>query len=534
MGLKTILVIGFSFSILNLCAQTRDFQEEVHLSLNTTNVLVGETLHFSAFVYSNTTKQLSKLSSLLYVELIDEEGIPVYQTKIGIRDGRGAGSISINPEWISSTYRIVAYTKWMRNYDSFFEQKLLIFNPYIGLTNPFEISGNPLMREERYQEGETYGPLNHISINIGAIERATLSVTVHEKPDLFYPNDISLNNPPTIINTFDILPEYKYALVQGRVKDPSGKHGKKRINMALKGELVQVATSQTDESGRFWMNYNPDITSNNTAIQIQIEEDSVQLLEVISEFYDGYTKLKDGSTVLDSILISKVIARSIHSQIQNAYVEQEKLEEPNKHAYSISNKAVTYNLDDYKRFSSIRDTFIELTILVGVSKSEESDHIFVRCEQPPGLTSANKSPLILLDGLRVDARTLLDHNPNEIEKIEIVPAYYFVNDKTYKGLISAHTFGQSGAPTPLGYTFTLTEFQPYSSKGYQLTVTENLPHYASNVFWRPILAHQGGPLILDFSTSRLEGNYQVVITGITNSGKPLNIIRYFQVSSTHQ
>lgn len=534
MGLRSILAIGFNFLIFSLSAQPRDFQEEAHLSLNTTNIIVGETLHFSAFIYSNTSKQLSQLSSILYIELIDEMGATVYQTKIGIRNGRGSGRISINPEWITSTYRIVAYTKWMRNYGSFFEQKLLVLNPYVGLTNSYEISGSPSKAVEGHQKGETYEPLQQITMNIGAIEPATLSIAVSEKPDLFYPNDISLENPPTTIDSYDILPEYKYALVQGRIKAPLGKQGKRRVNMAIKGESVQVTTSHTDEYGRFWMNYNPDVSSNDAAIQIQFEDDSIEVLDVVSEFYESYSQINNGSYVLDSVLISKIIARSIHSQIQNAYEEPPQLEVSGREVYSGRDEAIVYYLDDYKRFSSIRDTFIELTILVGVSKSEESDHIFVRCEQPPGLISTNRSPLILLDGLRVAARTVLDYPPNEIEKIEVVPAYYFVNDIAYKGLISLHTFGGSGHMTPSGYTFPLSQYQSYSNEGYQLTITDNLPHYEPKIFWKPIHAHQGGKLFLNFSTSRLEGNYEVSITGISKSGKPVNIIRYFQVSSANQ
>lgn len=533
MGLRRTLTIGLSFILFGLNAQTNDFQEEVHLSLNTTNILVGETLHFSAFVYSNTTRQLSKLSSLLYVELIDEEGTPVHQTKIGLRTGRGAGSIPISPEWVSSTYRIVAYTKWMRNYGSFFEQKLLVVNPYTGLTNNYEISGNPSKATESHEGGESYGPLQNITMNVGSIEPATLSITVYEKPDLFFPNEISLENPPSTIDVFDILPDYKYALVQGRVKNASGNQGKKRINMTVKGESVQVATALTDEYGRFWMNYNPDIAFNNAAVQLQCEDDSVEI-EVVSEFYKEYPPLNSGSTVLDSVLLTKVVARSIHAQIQSAYLKPQKMNLSERNVYSSSKEAVVYYLDEYKRFSSVRDTFIELTIHVGAAKSEDSDNLFVRCEQPPGLTATNRSPLILLDGLRVDAKTLLDYDPNKIEKIEVVPAYYFVNDLAYKGLISVHTFGGTGNTTPLGYTFPLSPYQPYSDKAYQVTTTENLPHYESNVFWNPIHTHRGGQLVLDFSTSRLGGNYQVSITGITKSGKPINIIRYFEVSSDHQ
>ncbi|MDW3194559.1 MAG: hypothetical protein R8G66_19430 [Cytophagales bacterium] len=519
--------------MLDLYAQTQDFQEEVHLSLNTTNILVGETLHFSVFVYSNKTKQLSELSSLLYVELIDQKGNPVHQTKVGLRGGRGAGKIYINPAWLTNTYRVVAYTKWMRNYDAYFEQSLLVLNPYIGLTKIYEISGTPVQVKANDPRNETYGQLQQVTMNLGDVEPSSLSITVSKKPNLFYTNEINLERPKAAIESYNILPDYKYAQVQGRIKAIAGDQAGERINMTVKGDFFQVATTVTDEYGRFWMNYKPELTSNGS-IQIQTENESIEF-DLIDEFRIGYPVLNQGKTVLDAVFMSTLIDRSIYAQIQNAYLLPEQSEQSVRNTYLNREDVIVYHLDDYKRFTSIRDTFIELTILIGVSKSEESDKIFVRCEQLPGMASNANSPMILLDGLRVDARTLLDQNPNDIEKIEVLPAYYFVDDQVYKGVISAHTFDESGKNMPgLGEIFSLSEYQPYFNQEYEINATVNLPHYERNVLWKPMHRHGGGSFVLEFTTSRLVGNYQVSIRGITNTGEPVNIARYFQVAASNQ
>jgi len=321
--------------------------------------------------------------------------------------------------------------------------------------------------------------------------------------------------------------------VQGRVESSTENSGK-RINLTIKGESFQTATTTTDEFGRFWISYNPDIATNDGVVQLHTEDSEVKVSEVFSEFYDEYSALDSGTVALDSVTITNLVSRSVNSQIQFAYQKQQKLDPEQRLVYT-RDEALVYYLKDYKRFSSVRDLFIELTIYVGVSKLEESDKMFVRVEELPEVTDANLPPLILLDGLRTDSRTILNQSPNDIEKIEVIPSHYFVNDMVYRGVISVHTFGRAKSPPPpSGFTYSLANHQPYTDLGHEVTLADHLPLYESNLLWDPIYAHQGGELVLEFATSRLEGRYQAIITGITKSGKPVNITRYFQTKAANQ
>lgn len=535
MGLRRILYFGLSIVLLSLNAQKKDFQEEVYISLNTTNILVGETLFFSAFVYSNTSKKTSKLSSILYVELVDESGRPVHQTKIGLSDGRGSGSIYVNPAWMSSTYRIVAYTRWMMNYNSFFEQNVLVLNPYNGVIQNAPLAGNPLRNSKDLSENvDTYAPLQDISMNLGVLLPGTFSIAISKTTSLYYPNEVALENPSVELQSFEILPEYRYALVQGNVKRSSGNIDQLRVNMTIKGSSMQVATTKTDRYGRFWMSYNPDLSASAAEVLIQLEEDSVEQIRIVNEFYEKHDSMPSGNTNLDSVIIGELIERSVNSQIQRAYQKQDNLESESRNIFTQPDAKVFY-LDDYKRFSSVRDTFIELIKYVGVSKSEDNYRMNVRCEETPGLISSNKSPLILLDGIKVDPEDILNQSPNDIEKIEVIPEYYFVNDVVYKGLISVHTFGRIEPDiNTKGQKIPLTNYQLYSENGYALRIDNRLPLYESDIYWEPIHTHNGGQLILDFSTSRLEGTYKVSVAGISKTGKPVNLITRFRVLESGQ
>ncbi|WP_425391473.1 hypothetical protein [Ekhidna sp.] len=521
-----------SIILFNLHGQSSDYQEEVHLAVNTTNILVGESLSFSAFVYSNATKNVSALSSILYIELVDESGRSVSKTKIGLRKGRGAGNMYIDPDWMSGTYRIRAYTRWMMNYESFYEQKVLILNPYSGITVGESISGDPIRFEDTMDGLTVYQPAQDVSLNIGSLEPSTLSIAITKATKLYYPNEIELNNKGVEMRSFEKLPEYRYGLVQGKISKPSGELNQLRVNMIIKGSSMQVATTKTDKYGRFWMSYNPDYCARSAEVQVYVEDDSVSQIILVNEYYENHTPLDSVYTAIDSIIAKEIIERSIHSQVQRAYEGVEKPISNDVKNYTLPSAEVYY-LDDFRRFSSVRDTFIELIKYVGVSKSEGNYRMNVRCAPPDGLLSANKSPLILLDGLEVSSQDILSQSPNEIEKIEIVPEYYFVNDIAYKGVISVHTFGRKDLETRTrGLKFPIANYQPYSDDSNTILLNENHPHYESDLLWNPIYKHAGGLVILDFATSRLTGTYKISISGISNTGRAINLTRYFKVSDS--
>ena len=65
------------------------------------------------------------MSKVAYLELIDELGMPVFQTKISLLTGSGHGDLFIPSTFSSGNYTLIAYTRWMRNFttDSFFEAR---------------------------------------------------------------------------------------------------------------------------------------------------------------------------------------------------------------------------------------------------------------------------------------------------------------------------------------------------------------------------------------------------------------------------
>jgi hypothetical protein len=106
-------------------------QEKAYLSFDKPYYAVGETMWFKAFMADAMTHATDTISSVLYVDFIDEASNRlISQQKLKISDGTASGSF--NTEGSQSGRLLVrAYTRWMRNLatDFHFNKVIQIFDP---------------------------------------------------------------------------------------------------------------------------------------------------------------------------------------------------------------------------------------------------------------------------------------------------------------------------------------------------------------------------------------------------------------------
>jgi TonB-dependent SusC/RagA subfamily outer membrane receptor len=107
-------------------------QEKVHLHLDKPYYAIGDNIWFKAYVTDNATNQLSKISNILYVELINENDSVKRQIKLPLESGLSWGDFKLTDTLPEGNYRIRAYTQWMRNAgpDFFFDKTIKIGNAW--------------------------------------------------------------------------------------------------------------------------------------------------------------------------------------------------------------------------------------------------------------------------------------------------------------------------------------------------------------------------------------------------------------------
>jgi len=145
MGFKKYLFIAFIFSIkmIAICqtqpglkpvtrAEDYKIQERVVLNLDQDLYLVGESVNFSALTFDAALQIPIDFSSILYVELFNQDNIVMGSKKIQVKHGECVNNLIIPRKLETGYYYIRAYTNYMNNFGpgAFFTKRIKIVNPF--------------------------------------------------------------------------------------------------------------------------------------------------------------------------------------------------------------------------------------------------------------------------------------------------------------------------------------------------------------------------------------------------------------------
>ena len=105
-------------------------QQKVHLHLDKPYYAIGEDMWLKAYVVTAENREPAPIGKVLYVELINDKNEIAKKAKLEIKNGFADHHFNLVDSLYSGTYRIRAYTNYMRNYDAdfFFEKAIVIRN----------------------------------------------------------------------------------------------------------------------------------------------------------------------------------------------------------------------------------------------------------------------------------------------------------------------------------------------------------------------------------------------------------------------
>lgn len=123
-------------------------QEDVYLQLDKPYYAAGGDIWFKAYVTAGSNHQLSGISGVLNVELIDDRDSVKQRLKLPVVSGLSWGDFQLPDTLKEGNYRIRAYTNWMRN-----AGEAYFFDKTIAISN---VIANQVFTETDY----TYGTQN--------------------------------------------------------------------------------------------------------------------------------------------------------------------------------------------------------------------------------------------------------------------------------------------------------------------------------------------------------------------------------------
>ena len=90
-------------------------QEQVFIHMDNTCYFLGDTIYYKAYVRRSDTGAPSRLSGLLYAELLNQDGYLVERQYIELKNGQGNGSFCLLDTLYGGYYELRAYTRWQLN-----------------------------------------------------------------------------------------------------------------------------------------------------------------------------------------------------------------------------------------------------------------------------------------------------------------------------------------------------------------------------------------------------------------------------------
>ncbi len=547
-------------------------KENIFVHYNTSILFAGEYLYYKIYCINATLNQLSKLSKVAYIELINEDKQQIFRHKISLKNGLGQGDFFISTTIPSGNYKIIAYTQWMKNggKNYFYKDDISILNPYLvnqkEIIDTNNVSTNYL--SENYKKninsnyleltinGEIFKKRTKVSVSLNSLKETagfgnySLSVrkidAINQSLKLTainYIENYSTNvNPKYQGGSKIYYPEINGGIISGKVIDkltilPAPDQN---VSISISGENFIFKTETTDENGIFYLSIKDNYDKETGIIQVlgdDREKFSVEITETPSV---DLSQLEFNSFKITSSIKEMILERSIYNQIENGYyaVKPDTIVSlPLQKPFYSDYNSTTFTLDEYTRFSTIKEVFIEIVENVWTSKNEKGDNVFyVRNNLD---NNKNHLPLIFIDGVLIqDHNHLLGYKADKVKKIEVIRGEAHFGTKIYQGVIIVETI-ESDYKNLLKGDFlkeiVLFKPQPFK-KYYQQIYTDNnissqhIPDYRNQLLWKPTINLNTKDKEVVFYTSDNIGDYEICLEGFTIYGKPITLRKIISVN----
>lgn len=541
-------------------------QEKVELSINSDLLLAGELLQYKGFVL-NLSNKPSELSQVLYVSMRNEEDSIVFRHKLQVEKGTANGDFFIPSTLKTGIYRLIGYTNFSRNNREkpFIQKNLYVINTFIKTEINTQSSDTLNLKARLNNDNESvvnrdsseivqittnkdsYGYREKVTLNIenslGSLEgnfmlsvRKTNPVEIVEKP--------SISKSDLSSETF-YIPELRGELISGVVHSKADNKpvANKMVSLTIPGKDYVFKLAKTNAHGRFFFSITEGYDAEESILQLNEAEKDVANFTLTLDKKDFGLKKKDPTIlILEPSLNDWLKERSVQLQIENAYFDAKKdsiLDNEVKPAFYNSLGSL-FLLDDYTRFPTLRETFVEVVTMAAVRGSGENTRFLVsNAYDPNQLAKFNDlPPLVLMDGMLVQNNNdVLSYNSREIKSIRVIPQPYRYGPKLYSGIIAIETkTGDFVLRLSENYIEkvklppTVKKKHNYRPDYQNRSSLSRIPDYRIQLFWQPDVSLQLGAYSTTFYTSDVSGFYEILFQGYTNDGKYISVKKNFSVA----
>lgn len=529
------------------------FREKFHLFTDRNIYSVNEKIFFRAFNLSTAQLKNSSWSKILYIDLIGESNTAITQGKYELTAQGAWGYLTIPPSAPTGLYVVRAYTKWMRNYPpaGYCHKTVAIINPNgIGMNNLQISSGEEFSSDLRNvrnnrntilcnTDKSIYNKRGKILLAISIPEKNNSSpdgycVTVVKKgyysktiPEPGFPSF----NDTDLLEKIQYYPETRGLSLSGRITTDNGDKplAYSRGHLTLLGNVPEYYGFLTDKTGGFLLSLPYHKSAEDVLFCIDNKTDRRVNFSLDSDYSTDIFKppeqFSDNQAIpqktVEEIMFNAQV-NHIFKRVSASIAPVEKTDTLSQYFYGAPE--LSFKTDDYVKLPTLEEFFFELIQNVVVRKEKNKHYLYLNRDYD---NLYLYEPLILLDNVPVfDVDKILNISPERIDRIDIINSLYVRGNLRYGGIVNIVSSRGDRADVDLPRNSFFFRFRTCESQ-QRITFPDydedkgdaRIPDFRNCLFWDPAVSVDAGETVhLDLFSSDLQGDYVVIVCGITDDG----------------
>lgn len=330
-------------------------------------------------------------------------------------------------------------------------------------------------------------------------------------------------------------------ILSGRLLKSSSKQpvSNKFLILSAPGKKAKFQYSVTNDDGLF--RFRIPVSENEQDLVIQPQDNEKgNTIELLSSFDEKYHEGIFRSSIIGKEIPGYLAQWSTNYQVNRIYGTgfsgpSERIFQPLPEKPGFYGKPdIGLILDDYIKLPVMEEVFFEL--LPGISLRNHKSVYEIAMIDPYTKTWPKTRPVLFIDGVMInDATAIANLDPEIVERIDVITRKYFVGDYIFYGLLNVITRAGDFSCTTLPEQAVRIKYNVVDAEATfrepENKELPNIPDFRNTLYWNPsVRPDKDGKLSVNFRTSDNTGEYEIIVQGLTNDGKPLSVKKSFRVN----
>ena len=529
---KMLCLIGACICSLVVLAQT----ELAKIYTDKDGYLAGENLWVKVTLDDSLYTE-NRLSEVAYVEINDTKQMHA-QGKVLLQDGSGWACIRLPHTMHSGVYQLVAYTRYMRNLDSaaFPRKHIAVLNARMMNVEDQLVVNDSTITIPEWTKVESKGLMTDKSqYGLRSRVRVSWPATYADAKELVlsvYRKDCKVSLPqekqePVSLRKVESRwqPEMEGHWVEGKAEGTCTS-----AQFSCVGKEVRVVDGLSDGHGHFTF-FTRDIEGQQDIVFLaKNESGETARIVPVSPFVELLPK---ELPVLQGWFDRKAMEdRNVSLQLQQSLPVVRVVKKMDEFLYG-EQPTFSYNLDEYTRFNTIRETIIEFISGSTVGTRDGKEVVRMMLEQSQ--TFGSLPVLLLIDGVPFDEHSVvLDYNAHLVHYIHQYRGNYAFGKDVYGGILSIITRQGTLPSVRITDNMQMVSYEfPQNRPSFAMPTyadekvrQSRMPDYRHTLYWNPCVQ---GRTEAEFYTSDLKGIYSVILQGVDAQGNDFLISTEMEV-----